>query len=114
MMIQQGGVQMPQSTVLSAWKANYPLFQPVQKPPGLTIATTLGANAVPNKAMWATPTIQSAVDIAAAGFAPAERDDGPREGEEPEAYEARKAKAAKAKNNGTRNGAKAKEHREET
>jgi hypothetical protein len=51
---------MPQTTVIPAWKANYPLFTKAQKPSGITPATTLGASAVPNQVPQGTPTIQIA------------------------------------------------------
>jgi hypothetical protein len=44
-------------------------LQPLQKPGGVTVGTTLASNAMPNKAMWATPTIQSAATIDAAARA---------------------------------------------
>jgi hypothetical protein len=43
---------MPQTTVLSVWKLEYPTLTKAQKPGGVVIATTLGANAVPNKAPY--------------------------------------------------------------
>jgi hypothetical protein len=40
---------MPQTNVLPDWVATYPRDAAAQKPGGVTISTTLIANAVPNK-----------------------------------------------------------------
>ena len=50
---------MPQTTVLPAWKAGFPIENPAQKPGGVVVSTTLIANAVPNKPQPGSPTIQS-------------------------------------------------------
>jgi hypothetical protein len=49
---------MPQTNVLPDWKLTYPNDAKAQKVPGVTISTTLGANAVPNKPTYAAGTIQ--------------------------------------------------------
>jgi hypothetical protein len=51
---------MPQNNVIAAWKNNYALMAPWQKPGNVTVSTTLPAYAVPNKAPWSTPTVQGA------------------------------------------------------
>lgn len=49
---------MPQTTVIPAWKAEVPILTPAQKPGGVTISTTLIANAVPNKPQpWTATTV---------------------------------------------------------
>lgn len=42
---------MPQTTYLPLFRATYPILAPVQKPPGITISTTLPPNATPNAAL---------------------------------------------------------------
>jgi hypothetical protein len=51
-------VKMPQNTVLPQWQAEYPILAPVQKPSGVTVATTATPPRVPNKPTYATGTIQ--------------------------------------------------------
>lgn len=52
---------MPQTTVIPAWKAEVPILTPAQKPGGVTISTTLIANAVPNKPQpWTSTMITDA------------------------------------------------------
>ncbi len=42
---------MPQNNYLPLFRATYPLLAPAQKPGGVTVSTTLPANAVPNLAV---------------------------------------------------------------
>lgn len=49
---------MPQVTVIPDWKATYVNDAPVQKPSGITVSTTLGTHAVPNKPTYSAGTIQ--------------------------------------------------------
>lgn len=49
---------MPQNNVLPDWRATYPNDAPVQKPGGVTVATTATAPRVPNKPSYSAGTIQ--------------------------------------------------------
>jgi hypothetical protein len=49
---------MPQNNVLPDWRATYPNDAPVQKPGGVTVATTATAPRVPNKPAFTAGTIQ--------------------------------------------------------
>ncbi len=51
---------MPQNSVLPQWRADYPILAPVQKPGGVTVATTATAPRVPNKPTFTAGTIQMA------------------------------------------------------
>jgi hypothetical protein len=51
---------MPQTNYLTLFTACYPILARVQKPGGVTVATTVGAGDVPNKPTPSTPTIQIA------------------------------------------------------
>jgi hypothetical protein len=50
---------MPQNNVLPDWRATYPNDAPVQKPGGVTVATTATAPRVPNKPTYSAGTIQA-------------------------------------------------------
>jgi hypothetical protein len=50
---------MPQTNYLPLFTASYPLLAKVQKPGGVTVATTVGAGDVPNKPTYTAGTIQS-------------------------------------------------------
>jgi hypothetical protein len=41
---------LPQNNFLPITRAEYPLLRPYQKPPGITVSTTIQATYVPNKA----------------------------------------------------------------
>jgi hypothetical protein len=49
---------MPQTNYLPLYTASYPLLAKVQKPGGVTVATTVGAGDVPNKPTYVAGTIQ--------------------------------------------------------
>jgi hypothetical protein len=63
---------MPQTNVLSAWKATFSLYQKAQKPPGVVISVTLPGTAVPNKA----PYVFMGVFAALAEEPPVELEEG--------------------------------------
>jgi hypothetical protein len=75
---------MPQGNVISDWKATYPNDAPRQKPGGVTVSTTLGGTAVPNKPTYAAGTIQmaQAEDMAAPAEEESEEEDSEEESEE--------------------------------
>jgi hypothetical protein len=50
---------MPQTNYLTLFTASYPILARVQKPGGVTVATTVSAGDVPNKHTYIAGTIQS-------------------------------------------------------
>lgn len=79
---------MPQTTVLQEWKNNYPLLAPAQKPGGVTISTTLIANAVPNKPQpWTPSTITAPFVVESSEVAATEEEAAPEEVHEEEETE---------------------------
>lgn len=76
---------MPQTTVIPAWKATYPIEAPAQKPGGVAVSTALGANAVPNKP---TPWQGTETVITSAGVHGAQAEASEEEVHEEEGTEA--------------------------
>jgi hypothetical protein len=80
---------MPQNNVLPVWRADYPLLAPVQKPGGVTVATTATAPRVPNKFTYSAGTIQMVdfetgamkfeAPVEPVAIPPAEAEEGPAE-----------------------------------